>query len=76
LAAGELEGLRDADDFADAIEKFEIAMIEITVNADGAEHRVGCASGTMDVEAAGDHAVNDALDLFVGGVFMHDDDHG
>jgi hypothetical protein len=33
-------------------------------------------SGTVDVEAAGDDAVNDALDLFVGGVFVHDDDHG
>jgi len=33
LAAGQLEGLCDAHDFAHAIEEFEIAMIEIAVYA-------------------------------------------
>src|SRR6266852_8769469 len=34
LAAGEFEQLRDAHDFAHAVEQFEVAMIEIAVNAD------------------------------------------
>ncbi len=51
LATGELEGLRDAHDFAHAIEEFEIAMIEIAVDANGAEDGVGFAGGAMDVEA-------------------------
>jgi hypothetical protein len=36
LAAGELEGLRDAHDFAHAFEQLEITMIEVAMNADGA----------------------------------------
>jgi len=40
LAAGELEGLCDAHDFAHTFEQLEIAMIEVAVNADGAEDRV------------------------------------
>jgi len=76
LAAGELEGLRDAHDFAHAFEQLEIAMIEVAVNADGAEDRVRFASGAMDVEAAGDEAVDNMLDLGVGGPFLHYDDHG
>ena len=76
LAAGELERLRDAHDFAHAVEQFEIAMIEIAVHADGAEDGVRFAGGAMHVEAAGDQAVDDVLDLGVGGAFLHDDDHG
>jgi hypothetical protein len=30
----------------------------------------------MHVKAAGNHAVNDVLDLLVGRSFVHDDDHG
>src|SRR5207245_10281848 len=62
LAAGELEGLRDAHDFAHAVEQFEVAMVEVAVNADGAEDGVRFAGGAMDVEAAGDQAVDDMLD--------------
>ncbi len=75
LAAGELEGLGDAHDFAHAVEELEIAMIEIAVDADGAEHGVGFAGGAMHVEAAGDEAVDDVLDLGVRGAFSHYDDH-
>src|SRR6266849_3194054 len=75
LAAGELEGLRDAHDFAHAVEELEIAMIEIAVHADGAEDGVGFAGGAMHVEAAGDEAVDDVLDLGVGGALLHYDDH-
>ena len=76
LTAGEFEGLRDAYDFADTFEKFEVAMIEIAMDADGAENGVGCAGGAMYIEAAGDDTIDDVLDLLVGGVFVHDDDHG
>jgi hypothetical protein len=75
MATGEFEGLRDADDFADPFEKFEITVIEIAMDADGAKDGVGCAGGAMNVEAAGDNAIDDALDLLVGGVFLHYDDH-
>src|SRR6266478_8373311 len=75
LAAGKLEGLGDAHDFAHAIEELEIAMIEIAVDADGAEDGVGFAGGAMHVEAAGDEAIDDVLDLGVGGAFLHYDDH-
>ena len=39
-AAGELEGLRDAHDFAHAFEKFDVAVIKIAVDADGTQNRV------------------------------------
>jgi hypothetical protein len=51
-------------------------MIEITVNADGAEDRVRFAGGAMHVEAAGDEAVDYVLDLGVRGALLHDDYHG
>jgi len=46
------------------------------VNADSAEDGVRFAGGTMHVEAAGDEAVDDMLDLGVSGAFLHHDDHG
>src|SRR6266404_898248 len=76
LAAGQLEGLCDAHDFAHAVEEFEIAMIEIAVYADGAEDGVGFAGRAMHVEAAGDEAVDYVLDFGVGGAFLHYDYHG
>src|SRR6267143_1799242 len=76
LAAGQLEGLRDAHDFAHAFEQLEIAMVEVAMDADGAEDGVRFAGGTMNVKAAGDEAVDDMLDLGVGGPFLHHDDHG
>ncbi len=75
LAAGELERLRDAHDFAHAIEKFEIAMIEVAVDADGAEDGVRFAGGAVHVEAAADQAIDYVLDLRVCGAFLHHDDH-
>src|SRR6266446_1133659 len=75
LAAGELEGLGDAHDFAHAVEQLEIAMIEIAVHANGAEDGVRFAGGAMHIEAAGDEAVDDVLDLGVGGALLHYDDH-
>ena len=50
-------------------------MIEIAVDADRADYGVRCPGGAMHVKAAGDHAVDDVLDLLVGGSFVHDDDH-
>jgi len=76
LTAGELEGLGDADDFAHAFEKFKIAMIEIAMNADGTENRMRRAGGAMHVKAAAYNAVDDTLDLLVGGAFLHHNDHG
>ena len=76
MAAGELEGLRNTNNFPNAFEQLEITMIEVAVDADGAEYRVRRASRAMNVEAAGDDAIDDVLDLLVGGVFVHDNDHG
>jgi len=75
LAARELERLRDAHDFAHAFEKLEIAVIEIAMDADGAENGVGFAGGAMNVETGGDEAIDNVLDLRVAGAFLHDDDH-
>ena len=51
-------------------------MIEIAVDAHGGEERCERSPGrAMHVKAAGDYAVNDVLNLLVGGSFMHDDDH-
>ncbi len=75
LAAGEFEWLGDAHDFAHAVQQFEVAMIEIAVNANRAEHGMRFASRAMNVEAAGDQPVNDMLDLRVRGPFLHHDDH-
>src|SRR5258707_13728147 len=50
-------------------------MIEVAVNAHSSKHRVRFAGGTVNVEAAGDQAVDDMLDLRVGSAFLHHDDH-
>jgi hypothetical protein len=50
-------------------------MIEVAVHADGTEDGVRLAGGAMDIEAAGDEAINHVLDLGVGGAFLHYDDH-
>src|SRR5436190_6056926 len=75
LAAGKFERLSNAHDLAHAVEQFEVAVIEVAVNADGAEDGVRFAGGAVNVEAAGDEAVDDMLDLGVGGPFLHHDDH-
>src|SRR5216683_99189 len=75
LAAGEFERLGNAHDFAHAVEQFEVAMIEVAVNADGAEDGVRLAGGAVNVEAAANEPVDDMLDLGVGGPFLHHDDH-
>jgi hypothetical protein len=50
-------------------------MIEVTMNAYGAEHRVRFAGGPVDIESAGNEAVDDMLDLGVSGPFLHHNDH-
>src|SRR6267154_4841974 len=45
LAARKFERLGDAHDFAHAVKQFEVAMIEVAVNADGAKHRMRFAGG-------------------------------
>src|SRR5256886_2182370 len=75
LAAGKFERLSNAHDLAHAVEQFEVAVIEVAVYADGAEDGVRFAGGAVNVEAAGDEAVDDMLDLGVGGPFLHHDDH-
>src|SRR5690242_11224757 len=57
LPAGQLEGLRDAHDFAHAFQQLEIPMIEIAMHADCSQYGVRCAGGTVHVKAAGDQAV-------------------
>jgi hypothetical protein len=57
--------LGDAHHFADAVEEFEVAMIEVAVDAYGAEDGVGFAGRAVNVEAAGDQAVDYVLDLGV-----------
>jgi len=59
----EFERLSDAHDFSHSVQQFEVAVIEIAVNADRAEHRMRFASGAVNVEAAGDQPVDDMLDL-------------
>jgi len=75
LAAGQLERLGDAHHLAHALQQLKIAVIEIAMDAHGAENGVAGPGRAMHVKAAGDHAVNDVLNLLVGGSFMHDDDH-
>jgi len=53
----------------------KVAMIEVAVNAYRAEDGVRFAGGTMNIEAAGNEAVDDMLDLGVRGPFLHYDDH-
>src|SRR6267154_474456 len=75
LAARKFERLGDAHDLAHAVKQFEVAMIEVAVNADGAKHRMRFAGGAVDIEAAGDKPVDDMLDLRVRGPFLHHNDH-
>jgi hypothetical protein len=76
LAAGEFEWLRDADNFAHTFKQLKIAVIEIAMHADSTENGVRSAGGPVHIEAAGDNAVDDHLNLLFGGAFVHDNDHG
>jgi hypothetical protein len=67
--------LRDAHDFAHTFEEFEVAVVEIAMDAYGAEDGVGFAGGAVDIKAAADEAIDNVLDLGVGGAFLHYDDH-
>ncbi|HSV62976.1 MAG TPA: hypothetical protein VLH83_06490, partial [Chthoniobacterales bacterium] len=76
LSAGQFKRLRDAHDFAHAIQQFKIAMIEIAVHAHRSKHGVRCASRTMHVKSVHHQLVNYVLDLGVRCALLHDDDHG
>ncbi len=71
-----LKGLSDAHDLAHAIEQFEIAMIKIAMYTNSAQDGVRFAGGAMNIKATSDKAVDDVLDLTVGGSLLHYDDHG
>src|SRR6266404_196772 len=75
LAAGEFKRLGDAHDLTHAVQQFEVTVIEVAVNADGAEHSVRFAGGAVDVEATRDKSVDNLLDLRVSGAFLHHNDH-
>src|SRR6266568_3587286 len=50
-------------------------MIEVAVEADGTKHRVRLTGRAVDVEAVGNQAVDDVLDLGFAGPFLHHNDH-
>jgi hypothetical protein len=50
-------------------------VIEVAVDAYGAEYGVGFACGAVHVKASGDQAVDYVLDLGVCGAFLHYDYH-
>src|SRR5437879_636742 len=76
VPARELVRLRDAHDFAHAVQQLDIPWIEIRFDSDRAEHRVRCAGRAMDVEPHRDKPVDHALDLLVAGPLLHHDHHG
>src|SRR4029434_9404101 len=76
LPARELERLRDAHHFAHPFEKFEVAVIEIAVYADRAEHGMRSTCRTMHVKTVCDQFVDHVLNLGVRCALLHDNDHG
>ncbi len=76
LPAGQFERLRDAHDFAHAIQQFKIAMVEIAVHTHRAENGVRFSGGAVHVKAAGNQAIDNVLDLGVSGALLHDNYHG
>jgi hypothetical protein len=73
VAAGQLVGLADADDFGDAGELFDVAAVDFTLvagDADGGAlgswHGMRAIAQLLDVVA-------DGLDLFRRGLRLHDD---
>src|SRR5207245_11647180 len=72
---GKFEMLCDEHDLAHSVQQFEVAMIEVAVEADGTKHRVRLTGRAVDVEAVGNQAVDDVLDLGFAGPFLHHNDH-
>src|SRR5437870_4948316 len=74
-AAGQLIGLRDANDFAHPGQQFDIARIEIGTHAYGAEHGLRNSRRAMDIEAQRDEVVDHILNLLLARSGLHYDNH-
>ena len=74
-AAGQFVGLRDAHDFAHAVEHFDVARIKIRRNAHGAQNRLRRARRAMNVESHRHQAVDHVLDLLFFRALLHYDNH-
>jgi len=75
LPARQFERLGDAHDFAHAFEQFEVAVIEVAMDADRAQHRVRGTGRAVDVEPVRNQFVDNVLNLGVRGALLHHDDH-
>ena len=73
VAAGELVGLGDADDFGDAGELFDVAAVDFALVAGDADGGALRAGQGMSAEAQLFDMVADGLDLFRRGLRLHDD---
>jgi hypothetical protein len=62
--------------FLYAVEELEFARVDGVDVSDDAEDGLIGAGGAMYVEAARAQFGDDVLDALIGGVFLHDDDHG
>ena len=72
VAAGELVGLGDADDFGDAGERFEVAAVDFALVAGDADGGALGSGKGMGAEAQLLNMVADGLDLFRRGLRFHD----
>ena len=76
VARDHLVRLADDDDAVDAVEAGEPDALEALRVADEADDRVHGAAGDEGLAARRAGARGDGLDLRLGGVVTHDDDHG
>jgi hypothetical protein len=76
LAANKFVGLTDGDAFGDAGKRFEDAKVHDVFVAGNADGRAVCARHGMRFEAEAFDASADCANLFLGGVGLHDDEHG
>src|SRR5258708_7290856 len=76
LAACELEGLCDLHDLVDSAEVGERLLVGVRVAADHSDQRPLLAARDLGLQADLVDAIDDGVDLGLGRLMRHDDDHG
>ena len=65
--AGEFERFGNAHNFRDAIQQFDLPVVELRVNADGAQNCMLHTCGAMDIKSVVVQNADDFFNLLFGG---------
>jgi len=76
IAASEFVRRGDAVGILHATPDLKLLHIELRWRTDAGEDDLRCTRGAMNVETEFNHAFDDGLDVLLGSLLLHYDDHG